>query len=114
MLVQEFMITLSDKISPDKIFVGQNISSDKILDTKPKFRQLCLIFAWLFYWNIEQNFRRIKLFLGQNFQRQAEMSTILPDEFLSDKVFFRNALNKRKPWISAHPRIGAHPKCEII
>ena len=37
--------TLSDKISSDKIFDGQNISSDKTFDTKPKFRQFCPIFA---------------------------------------------------------------------
>ena len=38
-------ITLSDKISSDKIFDGQNISSDKKFDAKPKFRQFCPIFA---------------------------------------------------------------------
>ena len=37
--------TLSDKSSSDKIFDGQNISSDKIFDTKPKFRQFCPIFT---------------------------------------------------------------------
>ena len=37
--------TLSDKISSDKIFDGQNILSDKIFDTKPKFRQFCPIFT---------------------------------------------------------------------
>ena len=78
--------TLSGKISPDKIFAGQNISSDKIFDTKPKFRQFCPIFAWLLYWNIGQNFRRTKCFVGQNFRHQAEISTLLSDEFLSDKV----------------------------
>ena len=44
----------------DKIFDGQNISSNKIFDTKPKFRQFCPIFAWLLYWNSGQNFRRTK------------------------------------------------------
>ena len=33
--------TLSDKMSTDKIFVGQNYSWDKIFDTYPKFRQFC-------------------------------------------------------------------------
>ena len=80
--------TLSDKISSDKIFDGQNISSDKIFDTKPKFRHFCPIFAWLLYWNIGQNFRRTKFFVGQNFRHQAEISTILSDEFLSDKVCY--------------------------
>ena len=80
------MITLSDKSSLDKIFDGQNFSSDKIFDTKPKFRHFCPIFVWLLYWNIGQNFRRTKFFVGQNFRHQAEISTILSDEFLSDKV----------------------------
>ena len=61
---------------------------DKIFDTKPKFLQFCPIFAWLLYWNIGQNFRRTKFFVGQNFRHQAEISTILSDEFLSDKVYF--------------------------
>ena len=42
-------LTLSDKISSDKIF-----------DTKPKFRHFCPIFVWLLNWNIRQNFRRPK------------------------------------------------------
>ena len=79
--------TLSDKISSDKIFVGQNISSNKIFDTKPKFRQVCPVFAWLLYWNIGQNFRRTKFFVGQNFRHQPKISTLLSDEFLSDKVY---------------------------
>ena len=33
--------TLSDKISADKIFDGQNFSLDKIFGTKSKFRQFC-------------------------------------------------------------------------
>ena len=33
--------TLSDKISADKIFGGQNFSVDKIFDTNSKFRQFC-------------------------------------------------------------------------
>ena len=33
-----------------------------------------------------QNFRRTKFVVGQNFRHQAEISTILSDEFLSDKV----------------------------
>ena len=70
----------------DKIFDGQNISSDKTFDTKPKFRQFCPIFAWFLYWNIGQNFRRTKRFVGQNFRHQAEISTLLSDKFLSDKV----------------------------
>ena len=32
---------LSDKILSDKINDGQNVSSDEIFDTKPKFRQFC-------------------------------------------------------------------------
>ena len=39
--MKNMQYTLSDKISSDKIFVGQNISSDKIFDTEPKFRQFC-------------------------------------------------------------------------
>ena len=35
------------------------------------------------YWT---KFRRTKYFVGQNFQHQAEISTVLSDEFLSDKV----------------------------
>ena len=70
----------------DKILDRQNFSSDKIFDTKPKFRQCCPIFAGLLYWNIGQNFRRTKVFVGQNFRHQAEISTLLSDEFLSDKV----------------------------
>ena len=81
-------ITLSDKISSDKIFVGHNISSDKTFDTRPKFRHFCPIFAQLLYWNIGQNFRQTKFFVGQNFWHQAEISTTLCDEFLSDKVFY--------------------------
>ena len=34
-----------------------------------------------------KKFRRTKYFLGQNFQHQAGISTILSDEVLSDKVF---------------------------
>ena len=67
-------------------FTRQNISSDKIFDTKLKCRQCCPIFAWLLYWNIGQSFRRTKVFVGQNFRHQADISTILSDEFLSDKV----------------------------
>ena len=37
-------------------FRQTKFSSDKIFDTKPKFRQLCPIFAWLLYWNIGQIF----------------------------------------------------------
>ena len=70
---------------------GQNISTDKIFDTMPKFRQFCPIFTWLLYWNIGQNFRRTKCFVGQNFRHQAEISTLLSDEFLSDKVSFVSA-----------------------
>ena len=33
--------TLSDKISADKIFGGQNFSADKIFGTISKFRQFC-------------------------------------------------------------------------
>ena len=33
--------TLSDKTSSDKIFVGQNFSSDKIFVTFPNFRHFC-------------------------------------------------------------------------
>ena len=73
-------------------FVGQNISSDKIFDTKPKFRHFCLIFAWLLYWNIGQSFRLTKFFVRQNLRHQAEISTILSHEFLSDKVY-NNYLN---------------------
>ena len=35
---------------------------------------------------IGQNFRRTKYFVGQNFRHQAKISTLLSDEFLSDKV----------------------------
>ena len=35
---------------------------------------------------VGQNFRWTKFFVGQNFRHQAEISTILSDEFLSDKV----------------------------
>ena len=31
-------------------------------------------------------FRRTKCFVGQNFRHQAEISTLLSEEFLSDKV----------------------------
>ena len=37
-----------------------------------------------------QNFRRTKCFVGQNFRHQAEISTLLSDEFLSDKVPHEN------------------------
>ena len=70
----------------EKNFVGQNISSDKIFDTKSKFRQFCPIFAWLLHWNIGQYFRRTKFFVGQDIRHQAEISTILSNEFLSHKV----------------------------
>ena len=65
--------TLSDKISSDKIFVGQNFRHQAEIST------ICPIFAWLLYWNIGQNFRRTKFFVGH----KAEISTILSDEFLS-------------------------------
>ena len=35
---------------------------------------------------VGQNFRRTKFFVGQNFRHQAKISTLLSDEFLSDKV----------------------------
>ena len=35
---------------------------------------------------VGQNFRRTKYFVGQNFRHQPEISTVLSDEFLSDKV----------------------------
>ena len=35
---------------------------------------------------VGQNFRRTKFFVGQNFRHQAKISTILSDNFLSDKV----------------------------
>ena len=38
-------VTLSDKISSDKIFDGQNNSLEKIFDNKMKCRQFCPIFA---------------------------------------------------------------------
>ena len=69
------------KFSTDKIFDGQNISSDKIFDTKPKFRHFCTIFAWLLYWNIGQNFRRTKFFVGGNFRHRVEISKIFPTNF---------------------------------
>ena len=52
---------------------------------KPKFRQFCL--NWLLYWNIGQNFRREKFFVGWNFRYWVKISTILSDEFLSGNVF---------------------------
>ena len=61
-------------------------SSDKIFDIKQKFWQFRPIFAWILYWNIGQNFRRTKCFVGHNFRHQAEISTLLSDAFLSDKV----------------------------
>ena len=36
---------------------------------------------------VGQNFRQTKFFFGQNFRHQAKISSILSDEFLSDKVF---------------------------
>ena len=82
----------------DKILVGQNISSDKIFDTEPIVWQFCLIFASLLYWNMGQNFRRTKYFVRQNFRHQVEISTILSDEFLSNKVIqkihYGNVLTK--------------------
>ena len=56
-------------------------STNKIFDTKPKFRQFCPIFAWLLYQNSGQNFGRTKVFVGQNFRHQAKISTFLSDEF---------------------------------
>ena len=53
----------------DKIFVGQNIST-LLFD-------FYLTFV-LKYWT--------KCFVGQNFRHQAEISTLLSDELLSDKV----------------------------
>ena len=49
--------TLSDKISADKIFGGQNFSAHKIFGTKSKFRQICL--TKLFHWfpNSPYNFQ---------------------------------------------------------
>ena len=58
-----------------------NISWDKIFDTKPKFRQFCPIFGWLFYLNIGQNFRRTKFFVGQNFRHQVEIWQFCPTNF---------------------------------
>ena len=75
-------LTLSDKISLDKIFVGQNNAWNKIFYTKPKFRQFCPIFVWLLYWNNGQNFRRTK------FSTPSQILTVLSDEFLSEKVCF--------------------------
>ena len=64
----------------DTIFDGQNFSSDKIFDIKPKFRQFCP--------NLPDFCIEIldKSFDGQNFRHQAEISTILSDELLSDRV----------------------------
>ena len=84
--------TLSDKISLHFCF--------KIFYTKLRFRQFCLIFAWLLYWNIGQNFQRTKHFVGQNFRHHAEISTLLSDfcptfksnywtKFSTDKSFRR-------------------------
>ena len=96
--------TLPDKISSDKIFAGQNISPDKTFDIKPKIRQFCPVFAWLLYWNIGQNFRLTKFFVGQKFRHQAEISTILSifcltfvlkyrTKFSTDKIFRRTKIS---------------------
>ena len=69
------------KISSDKIFDGQNISSDKIFRHQAEIStilsDLCLTFV-LKYWT--------KFFVGQNIRHQVKISTILSDEFLSGKV----------------------------
>ena len=44
----------------DKIFDGQNISSDKIFDTKPKFRQFCPIFSEFCIDILDKMLRRTK------------------------------------------------------
>ena len=67
--------TLSDKSSSDKIFDGQNISSDKIFDTKPKFRQFCPIFTWLCIEILD------KIFDGQN---------VSSDKIFDTKLEFRH------------------------
>ena len=83
----QFIIITKSTYLIGQNFVGKNISSEKIFDTNPKFRHFCPIFAWILYWNIGQNFRRPKFFVGQNFRHQVEISTILSDESLSDKVY---------------------------
>ena len=57
--------------------------SYKIFDTKQRFRQFCPIFAWLLY---RQSFWRKFFFVRQNFRHHAEITTMLSDEFLSNKV----------------------------
>ena len=68
---------------PQIYLIWQNISSNKIFDTKTKFRQFCPIFAWLLCCNIGQYFRRTKCFVGQNFWHKAEILTILSDFYLT-------------------------------
>ena len=78
--------TLSDKISTDKIFVGQNFSSDKIFVTDPNFRQFCPNIC------LQNSISSDKIFVGQNFSTDKifvtdpQNSSVLSDEILSDKV----------------------------
>ena len=63
--------TLSDKISSDKIFVGQNFSSDKIFDTFPKirhFRPMKII--------VQRNFVRNLLYRNSFFYHITKMSLL--------------------------------------
>ena len=79
--------TLSDKISSDKIFVGQNFSSDKIFVTDPNFRQFCPNIC------LQNSISSDKIFVGQNFSTDKifvtdpQNSSVLSDEILSDKVY---------------------------
>ena len=70
---RQWFVTLSDKISTDKIFVGQNFSPDEIFDTDPNFRQFC-----------------------PNICLQNSIST---EKFLMDKIFGRTKFSTLTPKI---------------
>ena len=76
-------------------FVGHNISSDKIFENKPKFSRTSQNFD-NFVWFLPDLCIEImdKIFNGQNFRHQAEISTNLSNLFLSDKVLQYHPLYK--------------------
>ena len=91
---------------------------DKIF-RRTKFSTPCLnfdsfgpIFAWLLYWNIGQNFRRTKCFVAQNYRHQAEISTLLSDEFLSDNVPCYPAY-LRTPFMGVYAPIRIRAHCGL-
>ena len=77
----EILTILSDFCLTFVLKYWTKFSTDKIFDTKLKFRHFCTIFAWLLYWNIGQNFRRTKFFVGGNFRHRVEISKIFPTNF---------------------------------